>query len=101
MLTASAKFEIEQFPSDFVIFRCRNVSCNACIIGHFSGTSKLTIVLINMAEVEERNYADSLNEQQVAEFKEAFNLFDADGGGDIDGEELIFSILYNQRHNIL
>eukprot|EP00941_MAST-03F_sp_MAST-3F-sp1_P001962 g1962.t1 len=40
-----------------------------------------------MAE-EKKRYADSLTEAQVAEFKEAFNLFDADGGGDIDGEEL-------------
>ena len=29
-----------------------------------------------------------LTEEQVAEFREAFNLFDLDGGGDIDAREL-------------
>ena len=31
---------------------------------------------------------DSLTEDQIAEFKEAFCLFDTDGGGDIGSDEL-------------
>ena len=35
-----------------------------------------------------KKYADDLSEDAVQEFKEAFILFDADGGGEIDEEEL-------------
>ena len=40
------------------------------------------------SEPSKVRYADSLTEQQVEEFKIAFNMFDVDGDGDIDPHEL-------------
>ena len=37
---------------------------------------------------EESSKLPVLTEEQIEEFREAFNLFDLDGGGDIDSKEL-------------
>lgn len=41
-----------------------------------------------MAVAAEDDYQSMLSAEQISELKAAFNLFDLDGGGDIDSEEL-------------
>ena len=42
----------------------------------------------NQQQQEKKDILDELSEEQIAEFKEAFKLFDKDGDGTITIEEL-------------
>ena len=44
--------------------------------------------VLNLSYVHFQFQADQLNEEQIAEFKEAFSLFDKDGDGTITTKEL-------------
>ncbi|KRX92830.1 Calmodulin, partial [Trichinella pseudospiralis] len=51
-------------------------------------TYSLKIVSLSYRHYLKRNMADQLTEEQIAEFKEAFSLFDKDGDGTITTKEL-------------
>ncbi|CAK9250985.1 unnamed protein product [Sphagnum jensenii] len=49
---------------------------------------KLTMVVSSVADSRPDNMVEQLTEEQIAEFKEAFSLFDKDGDGSITTKEL-------------
>uniref|UniRef100_A0A8C5E833 Calmodulin n=1 Tax=Gouania willdenowi TaxID=441366 RepID=A0A8C5E833_GOUWI len=54
----------------------------------FSVQPSISSVPVALAIPEQTNMADQLTEEQIAEFKEAFSLFDKDGDGTITTKEL-------------
>lgn len=50
--------------------------------------SKSNLLIIKFKSYSQNPMADQLTEEQIAEFKEAFSLFDKDGDGTITTKEL-------------
>lgn len=62
-----------------------NVWMTQCFINGLTMSSKFMNVIYNWFTLRQ---ADQLTEEQIAEFKEAFSLFDKDGDGTITTKEL-------------
>lgn len=51
-----------------------------------------------MSKIDSNDATKSLTEEQIAEFKEAFSLFDKDGDGTITTKELGTVMRYVDKH---
>ena len=70
------------------LLQCSRLSCTQPLVRHIVAGTVAVLGYLSRAAVIIKHMADQLTEEQIAEFKEAFSLFDKDGDGTITTKEL-------------
>ena len=83
-------FRLEKFPAGHILFKEGDFIRSAHLVkrGEVELYTNRNLKFIQMMEENTGDEAGGLNEEQIAEFKEAFALFDKDGDGSITTKEL-------------